>query len=281
MEEVQKALAGPDEEMGLLDLLVVVAENIKLLILGPLVVGCCALGAAFLMPQTFESVAVLQAQHSTAALVSTTAVLDPVIASLNLDKESSIEDARSKLRGQIKTVVSRNDNLLTLTVSADTAEQAQAIASALLKQTFRESKPKGSLRGRLEARIAEAQGRFRNAQIAADGLLKRLEKAPSASSVVDMASGYAELLNAAGAAQKEISDLGTQIDGVNDSHLIQAPTRPQKASYPPKGIIAFGAVVVTGLLLLVFMLMRQMIRNSTDPKAAVKLARIRQSLGLG
>ena len=50
------------EEIDLLDILVTLAENIKLLILGPLFVGICALGIAYIVPQTFESIAVLKAE---------------------------------------------------------------------------------------------------------------------------------------------------------------------------------------------------------------------------
>lgn len=44
-----------DDEISLLDLLQTVAENIRLLILGPLVVGLVALGASFLIPPTFTA----------------------------------------------------------------------------------------------------------------------------------------------------------------------------------------------------------------------------------
>lgn len=280
MEEVQRAPDGSNEGMTFLDLLVTAAENLKLLFVGPLLAGLLALGIAFVVPQTYQSVAVIQAEPSAAALITTTAVLDPVIAELGLDKNNALEDVRSELRGQIKVVMGRNDKLLTLTVSADTAEQAQKIASALVRQAFRESRPKGSLRDRLQAQLAEAQTRFLNAQAAGAGFLKRLESAGSVGGTVNMANGYAELLNATGAAQKQISDLEAQLDGVNDSHLIQAPTRTRRPSHPPKALIAIGATLVAGLLLLVFVFTRQVIRDSVDQDAAAKLARIRRSLGL-
>ena len=45
----------PDDEIDLLDLLVTVAENIKLLILGPLLAGAMALGWASLGPKVYSS----------------------------------------------------------------------------------------------------------------------------------------------------------------------------------------------------------------------------------
>jgi uncharacterized protein involved in exopolysaccharide biosynthesis len=61
----------PDEdEISLLDLLQTVAENLKLLILGPLAVGLAALGISFVVPPTFTAKTTFlppQAQQSAAA----------------------------------------------------------------------------------------------------------------------------------------------------------------------------------------------------------------------
>ena len=47
--------AQPPPEDGLLDLLLVVAENARLLIFGPLIAGLAALGIAFIIPPTFTA----------------------------------------------------------------------------------------------------------------------------------------------------------------------------------------------------------------------------------
>jgi hypothetical protein len=74
----------------LFDLLLVVAENLKLLILGPLVVGLLALGIGYALPQSFTSQAILALPTPTptqaAAMLVSPLVLDPVIESLNLSK---------------------------------------------------------------------------------------------------------------------------------------------------------------------------------------------------
>ena len=162
------------EEIDLLDILVTLAENIKLLILGPLLVGICALGIAYIVPQTFESIAVLKAEQATASLMTTASVLDPVAADLGLTKVDSAEEARKLLREQIKVSVGRNDKLLTLTVSAPAPQQAQAIANAVLQQTYVQSRPKGSDLTRLEIQLKDAKARTKSAEDAAGALLKRL-----------------------------------------------------------------------------------------------------------
>jgi capsular polysaccharide biosynthesis protein len=281
MKEIQIPLSPTQEEFSLLDILVTLVENIKLLIIGPLLVGLCALGIGFAWPKTYESVAVLQADQFPASLMTTAAVLDPVIASLGLAKDKTVEEARIDLREQIKAVVGRTDKLLTLTVSAGSAEQAQALANALLQQAYKESRPRANARLRLQAQLAEAQARFKNATSAGDNMLKRLESTGVGSSgSAELARGYAELLGGTGTAQTQISTLEAQLEGLSEAQLIQAPTLPQKASKPKKALLAIGATLATGLLLVLFVFMRQVARKTAaNATTAEKLARIRRSLG--
>ena len=281
MEETQSPLATTLEEFSLLDLLVTLADNVKLLIIGPLLVGLCALAIGFALPKTYESVAVLQADQLPASLMTTAAVLDPVIATQGLAKDDTVEEARIKLRGQIKAVIGKTDKLLTLTVSAGTAQQAQAIANALLQQAYKESRPRANARLRLETQLAEAKMRLKNAQTAADSLARRLESSAAITSGNDPGRGYAELLNTAAEAQKQVSALEAQLEGLSEAMLIQPPTLPEKASKPKKGLIAIGATLAAGLLLLMYVFMRQVARKTAaNARAAEKLARIRRSMGL-
>ena len=48
-----------EDEVSLLDLLLVVAQNLRLLILGPILVGSLALGVGYVLPQSFTSAAIL------------------------------------------------------------------------------------------------------------------------------------------------------------------------------------------------------------------------------
>lgn len=283
MDETQAPVFNAEEgDVSLLDLLVTLAENIRLLILGPLLVGLSVLGLGYVLSQSFDSVAVLQAEQATASLMTSAAVLDPVAASLGLTRGDSPEAARRTLRTQIKTAVGRTDKLLTLTVSAGTPQQAQALANAVLEQTYRQSSPKGSVRARLETQLAEAKARLNNAQTVTASLLKRLDSSvASSTSGSELVRSYAELLTVTGAAQKQIAELETQLEGLSATQLVQAPTLPEKASKPQKALLAIGATLATGVLLLLFVFMRQALRNmAADSEAADKLARIRRALGL-
>ena len=286
MQELDAAAgqaANAPVQGGILDVLVVLAENARLLATGSLAVGLIALAICFVVPQTYQSVAVFQADQTAASLMTTATVLDPVIAALKLEQGTSLEEARIRLQSQIKATVGRIDKMLTLTVSAPSAAQAQAISVAVLERTFVESRPKGSVRARLQTQLAEAAMRLKNSQEVGESLRKRLESSGTlASTSSEVARGYAELLSASGAAQNQISILEAQLEGLSDAQRLQAPTLPERPSQPKKALIAIGATLATGLALLLFVFMRRGLQAAAvNQTHADKLLRIRRSLGMG
>uniref|UniRef100_UPI00404842C6 Wzz/FepE/Etk N-terminal domain-containing protein n=1 Tax=Shewanella sp. TaxID=50422 RepID=UPI00404842C6 len=81
-----------NDEISLLDLALTVAENLRLLIIGPIAAGLIALGASSLLPKTFESVAILNVidqPEKVASLTTSAAVLDPVAEQLGLTKSAT------------------------------------------------------------------------------------------------------------------------------------------------------------------------------------------------
>jgi hypothetical protein len=285
MENTQQ-LANPEAEISLLDLLVTLADNVKLLILGPLAAGLTALGIAFVLPQKFESVAILQAEPATASLMSTASVLDPTVASLGLDADQSVESSRQALRDRIKTATGRSDKLLTITVSGATPQQAQATAKALLASVEAQSRPMGASKLKLETQLADTKMRQQKAIRAGDVLLPVLESINGRKVLpdgrdADLVKGYTELLNTVSAAQSQALVIEAQLEGLTDSQLLQAPTLPEKAVGPKKGMIAVGTTLATGFLLLLLVFVRSGLRSAeADPASAVKLARIRRALSL-
>lgn len=285
MQEIKDHSSSAGTQGSFLDVLVTVSENARLIVTGALAAGLLALGVCFVVPRTYQSQAVLQADQSTASLMLTATVLDSVIASLGLARDTTVEQARIKLRKQIKTATGRTDKLLTLTIAARSPEQAQAIATTLMQRTFQEGKPKGTVRLRFEAQLAEARVRFKNAQNVGESLRQRLEPSsgPIANSVFtsEVARGYAELLGATSAAQSQIVLLESQLEGLSDAQVVQPPTLAEEPSDPKKGLIAVGATLITGLALLVFVFMRQILRNTAvNDMDSAKWLRVRKALRL-
>ena len=279
-----------EDEISLLDLLVTVSENIKLLILGPLAAGLCALGVSFALPATYESVAILPSEAAGINLNSTLRlplVLDPVVVSQGLAKGKTVEQARLALDGRIKTAVGKQDKFLTLTVSGESPSQAQAIAKALLAQSFDQMRPRGSNKARVEGQLAQARQRLEDAQKASTGLLALLERGyrPDAvalkSAGTELPRGYADLLNFMTSSQAAVVALELQLQGMTDEQLLQAPSLPEKPVSQKKAMKATVAALGTGFVLLLWVFVRSSLRAAgTDPVSAAKLAAIRRALGL-
>lgn len=71
-----------DDEISLLDLLQTIVDNLRLLVIGPIVAGLLALAAVSFWPKTYESTAILKAEAITASIMLSAAVLDPIASSL-------------------------------------------------------------------------------------------------------------------------------------------------------------------------------------------------------
>lgn len=282
MNEPQQYIA--DDEIDLLDLLVTVAENIKLLIIGPLVVGLAALGVAFQLPQSFESTVIINSQANDingnliVALSQSAAVLDPVRQQTNFKPEKSADDARRDLRKNIKASVGRNDQLVTITATAPTAEQAQQLLSALQAELVKQSQPRGALLSRLEQRLqqerqAHAAGLKLEAELAE---LIQSGKANEAST-----NAYAGLVNSNSRKLVDIQSIEAQMLGLTEDTLVQPATLPQRPVSNKKAMIAVVATLASGFALLLFVFVRQALRNAgANPESAAKMARIRMALGL-
>ena len=277
-----------EDEISLLDLLVTVTENIKLLILGPLVAGLLALGVSFALPAKYESVAILPAEAAGINLNSTLrlpSVLDPVVVSQGLGKDKTVEQARLDLDGRIKTVVGKQDKFLTLTVSGESPQQAQATAKALLAQIYEQNRPRGSNKTRLEAQLVSAKQRLADAQRTSVGLLGILERGIKSEVVLkstgsDVSKSYTDLLSVLAGMQSQVVAIELQLEGMSDEQLLQTPSLPEKPVSQKKAMVATVAALGTGFALLLWVFVRSGLRAAgADPVSAAKLAAIRRALG--
>lgn len=274
-----------DDEISLLDLLLVVVENLRLLLLGPLLAGLMAYAISFVMPPTFESLAIVKGTQQIASLLTTAQVLDPVIDKLQLKKSSeSLDLARQRLKKkEIKASFNAKDSLVSLTVQARTPESAQVLADEILKSYFAQSKPHGSERKRLEALLLATEERLKEATATAHQLNQRLSREDAKASV-DLAQGYATLIASIDVLELKQQDTLKQLQGFDDSQLVQSPTIDRIKISPKRGLIAMIATLTTGFILLILVFCRQALHKaSQDDETAGKIARLkaswRQALG--
>lgn len=280
-----------EKEISLLDMLLVVAENLKLLIFGPVLVGLLALAIAYVVPQSYTSQAILAlpapatvtmpTPTQAAAMMASPVVLDPVVVALQLSAGRPIEEARKELLREIKVTVGK-DGLLRLDVSANTPQEAQARASAIIGSWLKSTVPGEQDRADLEQRLAYARG----ALAAVNRLLERLTAEGAANLNQPLTRGEAGTsLVAVGELQAryfaEVQTIPRTLQGLTTDVVKQPPTLPTEPVAPKKSLMAVLAALGSGFALLLWVFMRQAWKSAAqDPQAAPKLARLRAVLGL-
>ena len=157
-----------EDEISLLDMALVAAENLRLLVLGPLLVGVSALGISFLVPPTFTARAVMmppQQQQSSAAaalqslgalaglaggaagikspadqyvaLMQSTTVEDRLIDQFKLMQvydEKWRSDTRKELERNTRISSGKKDGLITIEVDDHDPQRAAAMANAYIEE---------------------------------------------------------------------------------------------------------------------------------------------------
>ncbi len=198
-------LPPPEDEISLLDLLLVVAENARLLVFGPLLAGLAALGIAFIVPPTFTATtrilppqqqqgaaAMLASQFGAlagvagaaglniknpvdtyVALIKSRTVADRLIERFDLmrvHEQKLRQDARKALEASTK-VASGKDGLITIEVDDKDPKRAADIANAYVQEL---SKLTGSLaiteaqqrRSFFEKQLQQTQENLKKAELA-------------------------------------------------------------------------------------------------------------------
>ena len=270
-----------DDEISLLDLALTVAENLRLLIIGPIVAGLIALGVSSLLPKTFESVAILNVIHQPekmASLTTSAAVLDPVAEQLGLTKSATRDAARAALRGRISMEVGRKDGLLTLTTKGKSGEAAQALANAVLAQLFVAVAPKGQDVIDLEKSLALARSLYANNQLVIErsSALMGAAKSENAVNAVNAGlQGYAELIALQQSFAIQIANDERSLRGLSDANLAQPPILPTQHVAPKRSLISVLAALATGFALLLFVFIRKALANAAASEDGERVNQIK------
>ena len=289
-EDYKEDFLPESSEGGLLDWLVTVAENLKLLVVGPLAAGLVALGIGFAMPQSYTSESILALPSTSvdgvlaatttptlqaAAMMTSPLVLDPVIETVGLRGELTVQQARKQLISQIKTSVGK-DGLLRLEATAYSPTVAQNIANAVIDSWLKSTVPSEIDRADLEKRLESAKSSL----MAVEQLLKKLTtdgaanlsqpltRGEAGTSIVGISELQSKFLN-------EVLRIPHLIQGLPRSVVKQAPTLPTETVAPKKGAIAMLVTLGTGVILMIWIFARQWWRKlSLDRETADKQARL-------
>jgi len=276
-----------EDEVSLLDLLLVVAENIKLLVLGPLLVGLVALGIAFMLPQSYTSVAYLALGESgpeVQAILRTPVVLDDILRKFSPDlalTEANREVfAKKNIRISAATGKKTTPGLSKLEITSNSPKKANELASALIDAWLLSTHPKPETKIELERRLKITQD-------ALESVSKLIARQTAESAQValptmqfDMAASGASLMQLRNGYVESISAIERQLKGQTHDVVFSPPTLPTEPVSNKKALIAIMATLATGFALLLFVFMRQAWRNAAqDPESAPKIARLRAAFG--
>jgi capsular polysaccharide biosynthesis protein len=265
-----------DDEISLIDLLQTIVDNLRLLVIGPIVAGLLALAAASFLPKTYESTFILKAEPITASIMLSAAVLDPVASSLGYTPQMPADDARTKLKEQIKASINK-DKLLTLTTQANTPQAAQALAQAVLQQTYTQSQPRESEKLRLQKQLVQAQTREKEVTQTAQLLGRKLDVSGN-TGASEVAQGYAQMIGVIKDSQNTQLDIERQLQGLDASALVQEATLPTKHATPKRSLVAIIAALAAGFALLLFVFIRQALRSaSQNEESAQKINALQAS----
>jgi len=289
---------GDEDEISLLDLLLVVSENIKLLVLGPIFTGVVALGySTFQMTPVFTAkttvippstqgsgsgaaAAILgqlgglgglgglvggaianQGKHM--AYLDSDLLRDEIIQKFGLQKRwehKFLTQTRSTLKAAVKIKDDKKTGLITLEFedkdpkfAADLVNAYVAVLSRLLGEAAIED---ARLRREfLERQITEATRKSYQSPQVRDAVIQGLVR------------------------EFETTRLAEQQPNPNIVQVDVAKA-PELKSGPKRALISVITSLATGFALLLFVFIRQAMRNAgQDPESAGKLARIRSAFG--
>lgn len=281
-----------DDEIDLLDLLLTIAENIKLLVIGPLLTGLLALVGVWFWPAIYESSFTLNAQKTLivggvetkliqpqqiSAIAVAKSTLDAAAQRLTAAKQPDL--AHRLLAGAATSSVPRNTPHALVTLQAPTAQAAHDMAQALLSATLQASRPQGEELARLTQDLQKDQAALDNART----LEARLDQAikQGKSSNAELAKNYAALLPAISEQTKRVDLQRVRLAGLDESDIVSKPTVPSAPSKPRKTLVVLISILATGFALLLWVFVRKAFQGAAlNPESAAKIARIRQALGL-
>lgn len=285
MPETAYDAVQPDDEISLLDLLATLTENLRLLILGPLLAGLVALGIGFVIPPTYESRSVLRLGETVTSVLASDDLLAPLLPlapwiAANTPRTVQLQS----LRQDIKGTFNKKENVLTLVVQGPSAESAQRLHLAVIEGLRKELMPKGRDLEDIQKRRQIAEATLEDLNTVLPNLSKSITRMSADSEASSRA--YSLLLQQRLSSLEALQGIDKSLKPFGDEAVVQAPTRPDRPTQPKKALIAVVSTLAVGFALLLFVFIRQALRNAAkNPDDAGRLAAIQgnlaRSIGLG
>lgn len=269
-----------------LDLLIVIAENLRLIFLGSLFIGLVSLGLSFILPTAYTSQAVLllpanaptnppATPQQSAFMMVSPLVLDQIIRKSKLYGGDPNDAVRANLSKRVKAVATK-DGLLRLSVAGDTPVEAQELANSIintwLENTLPTEKERLDMVKRLEkVKFLNDAMNSRLARLTA----KAVADANNQLKQPDSGSSIREARELQVMYSTEVLQVEGALRGLTRDVVKQAPNLPTEPSSPQRRLITLLAFSGGFFLMLVCVLLRNSwVKASKNPAQAARLAKL-------
>lgn len=243
------------DEINLIDILVTLTESWKLLVFGPLVAGVLAGGLSFLLPKTFESVAILRMSEEEVALLHAAPVLDPLIEKFGLLAEADgiLEEARQAMKKRLTIAVDKKTKIVTISAKARTPVEARSLAASAIENLLKELQPKGQERVLLEKMIAINDRALNSAEDAVESIQNSMKRERLSDLVQESTIKNLAVLNADVAKISQDNEvLRQKLESKGAEIFIQEPSLPQLKVSPKRSLVVISAIIISGFILLIY-----------------------------
>lgn len=263
-----------DDEIDLLDLFLILSENLKTLIVLPLLGVLMAGGFVFWQsqkPQVYVSTSSI-AVEKPVARDERPRIRPEVVASL-INTGQAFTDLRNAST-HVNASLGRQDRLLNIAVTASSPESARAGNQAVLEKLFQITALSGPEAERLQNLLQSERARLTEIQ-------KMIAEAkPSSQATPDAIRAYGELLNLASSREFAIAKIEQELAGLSSKDVVQMPTLPTAPQSTRKAIPLLAGFIGGGFIALLWIFMRHALRGAQqDPVQRNKMAQLKANLG--
>jgi LPS O-antigen subunit length determinant protein (WzzB/FepE family) len=270
-----------DYEISILDILVVLAENLRLIILVPVVVGLLALGITFVIPPTYQSTSLLNLGEGTVPSMNSEEVFSKVLEQTDWIKASTREEALKNLRKNLHAIFVKQNNIVKITSEGSTPSKATTLNTNLIDSYRVYSLPKGKVLDAINENIRIGTENLANLEDVAKKISQNVDKVTPGWEGDNVARAYATITSTIATQKINLFSLKQSLNPFGPEVIIQEPTLPEKPIKPKKAQITIMATLASGFLTILFVFIRAAFRNLVgDAEVSHKLSRTRECIGL-
>lgn len=266
-EQSNESRATHESTLG--SFIALIFDNLRLLVLGPIVTAIVAFGVASVWPKSYTSTAYLSMDESEAKAADvrmrSIPVLDKILAEFKV-RGATLEARRRYIDENRRMVVAAGvspklSSLFRLEYTDQDPAVAQKINSAFIEAWLESTKPPPEKRSTIESEIKRTDLQAKSVS----QLIERLEKESptliAQSLQGELATPIFGLITKRDQALASLIVMRNSLNGMSRDVIFGAPDLPEEPSWPRRGIITVLAASTAGLLLLVFVILRRFMRS--------------------